>query len=698
MKRQGKQSDGTTGRRDGVVSRFFLISAAVGLLIGLFEAYLLWTTPRIIPLLVPDVGYVIWFLAPLLDMVFFALLGLGLGWLASRTGWIEVLVAVQTALVVAFLTLMRAWFHLITGPPPFGFNLEALFPLACFVAVFIVSRAVLQGTWHGLAGYSERWMGVVLKPLAGGLGAATVVAVAGIGVFVMRPVFSGTPARAAAPPSGAPNIVFITLDTVRADHLSAYGYARPTTPNLDRFARTGVLFENAIAPTSWTLASHASMFTGLLPQQHGADYAVPLSSSPWPLAEILRSQGYETVGFAANRGYLQKGWGIARGFSNYEDVSDSLRHNLERTALGTDVIQPLYQRFARFDYFDRQNAGQLNKRIYGWFQNHRRGPFFLFINYCDTHDPYVTSAPYDHRFGKVSMDSMRRFFGTLGGENESTLLSTRPGEILATAYDNSLAYLDDQVGNLLTVLRQSPGWQNTIIIITSDHGEEFGGHGSYFHGRNLYREVLHVPLIIAGPGVPQDVRISHLVGTRQLFSTVLDLAGRGKTPFSRSSLARFWNPGFTPAPFDDDVVSELVPMGDLSGQRAMISLTTPQWHYIEHRDGRQELYQWTADPSEKDNLAAASGEQATLESLRSRLIGLVSNATGPWRGTPYLQALDKAGGSSRLNLLFPKPLQPGAADNPFRIGIAQAYFKPQESTPTRPSQSERDLMRSLPYQ
>ena len=193
------------------------------------------------------------------------------------------------------------------------------------------------------------------------------------------------------------------------------------------------------------------------------------------------------------------------------------------------------------------------------------------------------------------------------------------------------------------------------------------------------------------------MRISHVVATQELFSTVLDLAGGGKTPFGRTSLARFWNPDFKPTPFDDAVVSELVPLYDPDASRAMISLTTSQWQYIAHHSGRQELYDWTRDPREQNNLADSPQEAAILAGLHSRLAGMAGDATGPWRGAAYLRALG-IGGSSQVNLPFPRPFKPGAPEDQLRIGAAQAHFKAQPSTPTRPSQPERELMRSLPYQ
>ena len=700
MKSTGKISAGGAGAGAGIVSRFFLLSAALGFLIGLFEAYLLWTRPRVIPLLVPDVGYVIWFLAPLVDMIFFGLLGLGLGLLASRTRGREALVAIEAGIAVTFVALMRLWFHVEIGLHPFHFDTEVIVPLMLFAGGFIISLLILVAAWRRLAGISEIWISKTVKPLARGLAVVAVAAVIGIEVFVVRPQFSGTTVQAAPPPSGAPNIVFITLDTVRADHLSAYGYSRPTTPNIDRFAKSGVLFENAIAPTSWTLASHASMFTGLLPQQHGADWSVSVASNPWTLAEILRARGYETAGFVANDLYLEKGWGIAQGFQTYDDCSLSLRYNLAQTFIGNAIIQPLYQSLWRYTAFDRRDAQQIHAGVFDWYRHHSHVPFFLFINYFDTHLPYIISKTHSDRFGKASNALARELVFCQKPGQDPTPFNAEQRRSLIDAYDNCLAYLDNQVGKLLEFLRRSPEWRNTIVIITSDHGEEFGKHDSYSHGHNLYRGGLDVPLIIAGPGVPQGVRVNHVVGARQLFSTVLDLAGGGKTPFSRTSLARFWNPEFKPMPFDNAVVSELVPLNDPDGRDTMISLTTPEYQYIAHRDGRQELYNWTADPEEQNNLAASPQEQANLENLHSQLVGLVSDATGPWNGTQYLLALGAVPGPSRLSLLFPKPLRPGSPSHQFRIGMSQAYFKPDDSAPSsvRPSRSERELMRSLPYQ
>src|SRR5690348_9543848 len=158
MKRQQNQLERIASRGAGTVRRFLLVSAFLGLLIGIFEAELLWTTPRVIPLLVPDVGWVVWFLAPLVDMLFFALVGLGLGLVASRTAHKELFVAVGAGITVTFVTLMVAWFHREIGLHPFNFDLEVAFPLAVFAIAFVPFFVVLAAAGHRFAALANRWL------------------------------------------------------------------------------------------------------------------------------------------------------------------------------------------------------------------------------------------------------------------------------------------------------------------------------------------------------------------------------------------------------------------------------------------------------------------------------------------------------------------------------------------------------------
>ncbi len=697
---------GPAGRgasRREVISRFVVFTAFTGLLLGIFEAALLRTSPIVPALLVPDIGTVEWFVAPLVDLASFGLLGLVLGLLAGRKPGghrIRLLAAADVAIIVAFVALRIRWLHARIVIKEYSLR-DFLVPLLAFAAALAAAAVVVYLLWKPVSRLAARWRFRWVRFLSWSLVAASLAALCGLGYYLLDPFPGAAGVKAAsAEDARAPNIVFIVLDTVRADHLSAYGYPRPTTPNIDRLARRGALFENAISSTSWTLASHASMFTGLLPHQNGADWWLPLPPGPRTLAEALHSEGYETAGFAANFDYCQKGWGIGRGFGIYRDDSESLWRNLAGTLLGTALIQPAYETFCRFDYLEREDARETNEDIFRWLRRPPANPYFLFINYFDTHVPYLTEPPYDHRFGTLPNKLVHKLFNDLQGPDPARDITPAERATLMAAYDNCLAFLDAQVGRLLDDLQKSPEGRNTIVIITSDHGEAFGEQGFYSHGYNLYRQVLHVPLIIAGPGVPKDVRIGHIVRTRDLFSTVLDFAGGGHTPFSRESLARFWDPAFKPQPFDNFVVSELVPIFNEDGTKAMISLTTPEWQYIYDSDGRGELYHWPDDLLDQKDLAGSPGAQATMADLHTRLIQLVAGSSEPWRDQNYLFSHGPSRSSFLLDVLSARKKDsdlPSGNQQTF-IGASQARFEPNEPEPSsQPTQPDRQTLQSLPY-
>jgi hypothetical protein len=247
-------------------------------------------------------------------MVFFGLVGTVLGWLAGKIHITKALAAVESGVAVAFAALTWRWFHVEMALGSFSFQEHVLAPCMYFFAGFALSLAIFARV-SKLGTLFERWLRRTLKPAAWCLAFAASVAIAGVCFFEGKYSNSLTRVRAASSSAlRSPNIVFITLDSVRADHLSSYGSSRPT---LDRFARQGVLFVNAIAPASWTLASHASMFTGLLPHQHGAGYDLPMQAGPRTLAEIFHFRGYETAAFTSNFHYLERGWGLVRGFETY---------------------------------------------------------------------------------------------------------------------------------------------------------------------------------------------------------------------------------------------------------------------------------------------------------------------------------------------------------------------------------------------
>jgi arylsulfatase A-like enzyme len=670
------------------VGRYIAVGSWVGLLVGALEAAYKCRYPMPAVLLEPDVGCAIWLVGPLADALAGGLVGLLLGLLVAglrrrRARYITLGLALGAAGLVVWAIARdpRYALSILTGPfpTPFRIGLRAAVLLAAAGAVALARRL----PW--------RW-------LRASLAVVFVALLLGVGIYhSWQPLRRGDVAASRTWPRGAPNVILITLDTVRADHLSLYGYARPTTPRLDRWAERGVVFANAIAPSCWTLPSHASIFTGLLPHQHGANFAEPLSRRWWTLGEVLSWRGYETAGFTSNLIFGGMGWGMGNGLRDYDDDSVSLRHNLRSLLLGGTLLDPLYRRYLRPDGFERREARQINRDVLRWLQHRSPRPYYLFINYFDAHGPYLVPPSYGSRFGTVSPWRLGQIDRAIVAENNSGRLSAGEDAALNTSYDNCLAYLDDSVGALLDALARLPDGQNTIVIITSDHGESFGEHGTYSHGFNLYREVLHVPLIVLGPGIPAGRRIPRVVRLQDLFQTVLHLTGMHNPPFEQDSLARFWQPDADAGGADEAAVSELVPE-DLTAP-IPISLTTSAWHYLRNTQGREELYRWPGDPREQTDLAGSPPYREVLDGLRRQLAAVVAESLRPWRRPEYVSAVPASAGSA--GGVEPSrsatALHPGPTPR-LPIGSAQAFFPRRAFTSApQPLSPDRELLQSLPY-
>jgi arylsulfatase A-like enzyme len=681
-----------------LVARFSVLAALAGLVIGVVEAAYLYRTPRIPGLLEPDVSYVIWFLDPLALLTVFGILGLicGLAAIARRrSGWSWVAVCASLGASMAGL------YAVALGVRWFGgrFDLDLISP-----APLIIWGLLFCAIWLGCHCWPQPARHVLeknvppLKHLAVILLLGASVAASGVLYYKSgHAIHRRIPGidRPAAP--GSPNIVLITLDTVRADHLSVYGYPRPTTPNLGKWARRGLVFENAIAPSSWTLPNHASIFTGLLPHQHGADWIHAMDTRRWTLAEVLRSWGYETAGFSSNFVFGQGGWGMNQGFEEYDDDSVTVRHNLMALAVGQMLLQPLYYACIRPEEFDRRDARELNEEIFRWLRHRSSRPFFLFINYFDAHDPYLVPSGFPSRFAPLPARLVRKARPAIRNDERGEISSGETASLI-DGYDDCLAFLDESVGHLLATLSSLPEWPNTLVIITADHGEAFGEHGAYGHSTNLYREVLRVPLIVLGPNIPAGQRISYLVRTRELFPTVLDFATHGSPAFRRTSLRRFWTPGFQPEDSESPIVSELIPKIAVSTLPPSISLMTSEWHYLRDPQGGDEIYHWVSDPKETINLANSAEHQQVLRDLQTRLRRLVASSLRPWRRPEYLFALDEPDSNFISQSIRSTDYAGGSPHPPPPIGTLQALFPPQDSAGSQePAKPDEELLRSLPY-
>jgi arylsulfatase A-like enzyme len=451
----------------------------------------------------------------------------------------------------------------------------------------------------------------VLKRTIGYIGA--VIALLTVGIHGVE---WATHRRALAdlPPAAesSPNVLFIILDTVRAQNLGLYGYSRPTTPELERLAETGVVFDRALVPSSWTLPTHASGFTGRLPHELSADWKVALDDTYPTLAEVLQARGYETGGFVGNFYYCSEQFGIDRGFLHYEDQPISPGMILQSAWLPREVARTVRRWFGNRQDLARKTAADLNSDFLAWLGGRGDAPFFAFLNYYDAHDPYLPPEPFNLRFS----ERQPRYW--LEGDTSDEYTPEEIGE-LVDAYDASIAYLDHQLGVLFGELEQAGTLENTLVIITSDHGEEFGEHDYMFHGHTLYMPLLHVPLLVSFPGrIAEGVRIDQPVSIKDLPATVIDLLGfEDDAGVAGRTLAGL---------LGGSGMSDPMPILSAVNQRRnpprgewMWSILDGTHHYIRNVDGREELYDLASDPWERTDLSQSVDGAALVEALRTRL-------------------------------------------------------------------------------
>jgi len=473
------------------------------------------------------------------------------------------------------------------------------------------------------------------------------------------------------PPPDSPNVLLIILDTVGAEHLSLYGYQRPTSPTIDELALRAVRFDRAQATCSWTLPSHASMFTGRWPHELSTGWLTPLDGVHTTLAEFLGSRGYATAGFVGNTFYCAVDSGLGRGFTEYRD--DSLpRLTAFKTTVLVDrpleglravgglleewfdcgLLRPVVNLLWWLFKADQKEAEVVNREFLDWLSRRRQParPFFAFLNFYDAHVPYRPRPTTLRRFG-VSTDDDREIDPV---PDEFLLTHRAPSAqkiaLVRNAYDDCVADLDEQLGLLIDELDHRAVLERTWVIITADHGESFGEHAGVFqHGMSLYQTELHVPLlIIPPPGKLSQRVVKKTVSLRDLAATLVDIVDfKAGSPFPGESLARFWSGSPPPvkagpeAP--DQALSELVPLDPFDTDP--VRAAKPRWplaaliegdrSYI-RRDGdvREMLFDLRDDAKEFRNLAGDPAMQPTLEHMRAALYRLTTGPLTPQRFNP----------------------------------------------------------------
>jgi arylsulfatase A-like enzyme len=438
-------------------------------------------------------------------------------------------------------------------------------------------------------------------------------------------------AQLPASSSSASNVLVLVMDTVRAANLGLYGYGRDTTPQLERWAKKGVQFEWALATAPWTLPSHCSLMTGQWPSTVGAHWRPILDTAYPTLAAYLTSRGYLTAGFAANTYWCSYESGMDRGFIHYEDYPLDPRTVLGSTMPGRWILESIVNRrgFPGIKWIRSQSrdAEEINRAFLDWLarEQHRERPFFAFLNYLDAHEPFLPPEE-DARFGLRPRSPTDSRMLLEYWDRDKLKLSVRDVELARDSYDNCIAALDRQVGALLEKLDQRGVLRDTVVIITSDHGEQFGEHGLFNHGFSLYAQEVHVPLLIIAPGAPPGRTVAEPVSLRDLPATVVDLSGQSAgSPFPGRSLAELWRyrgsrraPSSTSAMSEVDIPTTIGPeRGSGSSQRGFaVSLVAEGQHYVLDIGGREELYELAGDPQELRNLRNDAGQDRALERFR----------------------------------------------------------------------------------
>ncbi len=400
---------------------------------------------------------------------------------------------------------------------------------------------------------------------------------------------------------GPPNVVIITLDTVRADHLHCYGYGRDTSPNTDAFARTATLYERAVATAPWTVPTHASLFTGKFPFEHGAhafkvekdaeNNTNPLTMSQLTLAEVFWDEGYTTGAFVANDAYLGPRWQLNQGFEVYQ--------------------------------VSRVYSQELNEKIFGWLESARKRPFFLFVNYIDAHSPYNTKRQ-PGLDGVYAVDDEGELVDSL-----YNVVMPGTGDVPAVLvrqvidqYDTAVRNLDESVGALFDRLKLLRVYDNTIIVLTSDHGEYFGEHYLVEHSKDVYEEATEVPLVVKNAGQEAGAVVEAMV-------SLADVPYMIFSQFEGEKWAEHLT-AFPAVPGTHEIISEIYytrvkdlfdPRWGHRFDRVRTAVYDWPYKYIFSSDGKHELFNLETDRGESSNLLEAQpGVAARLDKRLSEFM------------------------------------------------------------------------------
>ncbi len=538
----------------------------------------------------------------------------GPGWIATFLNlavWLGVLLAVGD--------------HIDTFIQPISLSLSGLTPFLVLLTVCICLYFVVLWALRALVIGAENLVAPVMV-------LALVVLVAGS--LVLR-LHAGGSAASGPVPTGKPNVLWLVMDTTRADHLSGYGYDRPTSPELDAFANEGVLFEEVHAESSWTIPGHFVMVTG----RFDAAQEKLLGEEFTTAAEVFREAGYETGAVLGNMS-IGRGSGFEQGFdetvdgpvrifylSAFEKIPAIKMLMATGVAPGDAILRLMHRK--TFLQNEAVRAGRINADALDWLDDRdSERPFFLFINYMDPHDAYDPPDEFREKFASNADPELGfvRYRRELGGTISSNRFvrdvapefDEAKWDEMLDLYDAEIAYLDAEIGKLLTALEERGLADDTIVVVTSDHGELFGEHGLANHFKALTREETHVPLLVRYPGrIKSGTRIATPAQLRDILPTVLELA---EVPVSsemdgdslvaiidgsQSELRGGETVGFLYRPVDKEY--------PFTAPGHLLSMRDEDSMYVWSSTGMGSYFDLEADPDEDDNLLGSHPGEARAQ-------------------------------------------------------------------------------------
>lgn len=428
----------------------------------------------------------------------------------------------------------------------------------------------------------------------------------------------------------ARNVILISIDTLRPDHLGCYGYGRDTSPTLDVIAEQGALFEQCSSSAPWTLPGHATMLTGLYPSTHGVkDHDRTLGDDTPSLATLLRESGLRTMAVVNSHNIADPRYGLGQGFDEFKYINE-----LEEIPGKTNPQgDPAFGIANRGPGITRQGLRLI--------EQHKDQPFFLFLHYYDVHTDFTPAPKYKRMFvdpydGRLTGNTQELVGYRVRGDE----ITEDDARYLRQMYDAEIRQLDDILAGLFAYLDDRGLSENTLVVITSDHGEEYGEHGGVLHGRSQYQELLAIPLILRGPGVPAGARFTEPVSLVDVVPTILKMVGvRTDNKFDGVDLTLAWlNPDELKKPrylFGEADHNNWI---DANGKRAkyadvawMVRVKNDKLHYNEILNS-YELYDLSEDPFEQVDLAASRPER--LDLLRAALKAYIRNEGSGYRIEP----------------------------------------------------------------